>query len=179
MEGTLWTANADLVRAFVDTSGQIPEWLMGMWIRGIIPGQRPPLMTGEPAPGAGRFQAAADTQGYCSLRAVGRGHGGAQLIKVLVARARELGIEIRFATPGKKILRAADRVTGVYAETKDGKTVHVDSRATIIATAGCNEDPEMTSKYGGYDFALDRYGNCEEGDYFNLCPSWVSTAEIW
>ena len=170
MEGTLWTANADLVRAFCDTSGEIPAWLTGMGVQADFPNQGIP-MAAEPAPGAGRFQAAVDTEGYCSLKAIGRGHGGAQLIKAMVARARELGVDILFSTPGKKILRAGDRITGVYAETKTGNTVHVDARAVVIATAGFNEDPEMIKKYSGYDFTLDWYGNCEEGDYFNLCPN--------
>jgi fumarate reductase flavoprotein subunit len=170
MEGTLWTANADLVRAFCDASGEIPAWLTAMGVQADFPNQGIP-MAAEPAPGNGRSQAVVDIEGYCSLKAIGRGHGGAQLIKAMVARARELGVDILFSTPGKKILRAGDRTSGVYAETKTGSTVHIDARAMIIATAGFNEDPEMIKKYSGYDFTLDWYGNCEEGDYFNLCPN--------
>ena len=170
MERTLWIANADLVRAFVETSGEIPEWLEKM---NVLDGssQRAGMMMGEPAPGSGRFYAAADTQGYCSLKPIGRGHGGARLIKAMVARARKLGVDIRFSTPGRKILTANGRITGVYAEDKFGNTVHVDVKAVVVATAGFNEDPEMVKKYSGYDFTLDWYGNCEEGDYFNLCPN--------
>jgi fumarate reductase flavoprotein subunit len=170
MEGTLWTANADLVRAFCDTSGEIPSWLTGMGVQAEILHQGIPMAV-EPAPGAGRFQAAVDTQGYSSLKAKGRGHGGAQLIKTMVARANELGVDILFSTPGKKILKAGDRVTGVYAENKAGHIVHIDTGAVVIATAGFNEDPQMIKQYSGYDFTLDWYGNCEEGDYFNLCPN--------
>jgi fumarate reductase flavoprotein subunit len=169
MEGTLWTANPDLVRAFVDSSGDIPAWLTKMGVKAHISDQKP--LMGETSPGAGRFQAAADTQGYCSLKAVGRGHGGAQLIKAMVAKARGLGVDILFSTPGKKILRAGNRVTGVYAQSNHGNTVQVDTKAIVVATAGFNEDPEMIKKYSGYGFNLDWYGNCEEGDYFNLCPN--------
>jgi fumarate reductase flavoprotein subunit len=169
MEGTLWTANADLVRAFCDTSGEIPAWLTGMGVKASISEQGNPVVT--PAPGAGRFQAAVGTEGRCNLKAIGQGHGGAQLIKVMVARARELEVDILFSTPGKKILKTGDRVTGVYAERENGNTVHIDARVVVIATAGFNEDPEMVRKYSGYDFTLDWYGNCEEGDYFNLCPN--------
>jgi succinate dehydrogenase/fumarate reductase flavoprotein subunit len=75
MEGTLWTANADLVRAFVNTSGEIPEWLTGMGrlSHTLVPG--PPIIMGEPAPGSGWFRAAVDTQGYCALKPVGRAMG--------------------------------------------------------------------------------------------------------
>ena len=169
MEGTLWTANADLVRAYTDNSGKIPDWLIKMGVQANILVQRPVM--GETSPGAGRFLAAADTQGYCNLSAIGQGHGGAQLIKRMVARAKEMDITILFSTPCKKILRAGDRITGVYAETKNGNLVQVDAPVVVIATAGFNEDPEMIKKYSGYDFTLDWYGNCEEGNYFNLCPN--------
>ena len=171
MEGTLWTANADLVRAFDNTSGEIPDWLTGMGrlSHTLVPG--PPIIMGEAAPGSGWFRAAVDTQGYCALKPVGQGHGGAQLIKGMVARAGELGVEILYATPGKKVLTAGGLITGVYAEAKNGDTFHVEAGAVVIATAGFNEDPEMIEKYSGYDFTLDWYGNCEEGNYFNLCPN--------
>ena len=71
MEGTLWTANADLVRAFCDTSGEIPAWLTEMGVHTDNPNQVIPPMTAEPAPGSGRFEAAVDTEGYYSLKAIG------------------------------------------------------------------------------------------------------------
>ena len=33
MEMTNWTANADLVRAWIDTSGELAEWLPGIGVR--------------------------------------------------------------------------------------------------------------------------------------------------
>jgi fumarate reductase flavoprotein subunit len=171
MEGTLWTANADLVKTYVNISGEVPEWLANMGLVSYNPNQPGSMMMGEPAPGTGRFYDSFSTGGFCGLKGIGRGHGGAQLIKGLVAKARESGVDILYSLPGKKILMAGDRVTGVYAETKSGNTVHVDARAVVIATAGFNEDPEMIKKYSGYNFTLDWFGNCEEGDYFNLCPN--------
>jgi fumarate reductase flavoprotein subunit len=170
MEWTHWTANADLLRSYVDTSGEIPEWLEKMGVPISVGNRRPfDVSDGEQPPGSGPFFAAMDATGMCMLKAVGQGHGGAQMIKAMVARAKQLGVEVRFSTPGKKILKVGDRIAGVYAEDKAGNTVHVDAKAVVIATAGFNEDLEMIKKYGGYDFTLDRYGTCEEGDYFNLC----------
>jgi fumarate reductase flavoprotein subunit len=171
MDGTQWTANADLVRAFVNISGEVPEWLTKMGAQTEIRNQAAPLMTGKPAPGTSRFITASDTQGYCGLKAMGRGHGGAPLIKAMVSKARVLGVDILFSTPAMRLLKAGGRITGVYAENKAGSTVHVNAKVVIIATAGFNEDPEMIKKYSGYNFTLDWYGNCEEGDYFNLCPN--------
>jgi fumarate reductase flavoprotein subunit len=171
MRATSWTANADLTRAYMDNSGEIPEWLLAMNVKIEIPPMSPVFMSGDPEPGSGMSMPGLGTEGYCSLKAAGQGHGGAQLIKTLVAKARVMGIDILYSTPGKKILTAGNRVSGIYAEDKNGNTVHFDAKAVVIATAGFNEDPEMIKKYGGYDFTLDRYGNCEEGDYFNLCPN--------
>jgi fumarate reductase flavoprotein subunit len=53
----------------------------------------------------------------------------------------------------------------------------VDAKAVVIATAGFNEDPKMIKKYSGAEYTLDRYGNCEEGDYFNLCPNFRLTGD--
>jgi len=88
---------------------------------------------GEPTPGSGRFYAAVDTQGYCSLKPIGRGHGGARLIKAMVARAKELGADIRFLTTVRKILTANGHITGVDVEDKFGNTVHIDAKAVEVA----------------------------------------------
>jgi phytoene dehydrogenase-like protein len=83
--------------------------------------QRAGMIMGEPAPGSGRFHAVMDTQGYCGLKPIGKGHGGARLIKAMVAKAKELGVDISFSTPGRRILKANGNITGVYAEDKTGK----------------------------------------------------------
>jgi fumarate reductase flavoprotein subunit len=139
IEGTLWTANADLVREYIDTSGDISAWLSDKGVQPKISDQRTQM--GETAPGNGRFQAAAATHGYCGFKAIARGHDRAQLIKTMVSKARELGTNILFSTPGKMLLRGGNRITRVYAATKDGNLIQVDTGAVIIATAGFNEDP--------------------------------------
>lgn len=50
MDETLWTANADLVRAFVNVSGEVPGWLMSMGVQAEIQNQTSPLMTGNQRP---------------------------------------------------------------------------------------------------------------------------------
>jgi fumarate reductase flavoprotein subunit len=155
----------------VNNSGEIPEWLTTMKVQMEISEHPLPLKMDEPESGNGSFLAVEYPEGYCSLKAIGRGHGGAQLIKAMVAKAKNLGIDILYSTPGKKILTAGNRVSGLYAEDKSGNTVHIDARAVVVATAGFNEDPDMVKKYSGYDFTLDWHGNCEEGNYFNLCPN--------
>jgi fumarate reductase flavoprotein subunit len=169
MEKTSWTANADLVRAYTSHSGEVPEWLIKMG--GKLEYQAAgPIRMEEDDPKTPR-PAAPVAQGYCSLKAIGRGHGGAQLIKTMISRAKALGVEIFYSTPGKKILMAGGKVSGLYAESPTGETVHIEAGAVVIATAGFNEDPQMIKQYSGYNFTLDWYGNCEEGDYFNLCPN--------
>jgi fumarate reductase flavoprotein subunit len=182
MEWTLWTPNADLVRNYINTSGEVPYWLEKMGAPVTIMTERPSgIFDEEPPPGSGGFLAARDTAGMCMLKPAGKGHGGALMIKAMVKKAGELGVDIRYSTPGKKILKVGNRITGVYAEDKSGNTVHVDAGAVVVATAGFNEDPEMIKKYSGFEFTLDRFGNCEEGDYFNLCPTLNTpeTASRW
>ena len=43
MDMTRWSANPDLVRAFIDLSGEIPEWLAQTGVELIVPMERTPL----------------------------------------------------------------------------------------------------------------------------------------
>jgi fumarate reductase flavoprotein subunit len=85
-----------------------------------------------------------------------------------MARAKELGGEAHLDTPAKKLLTANGRITGVLVLGKDGKEVHVDAKAVIIAAGGFNNDPDMLKKYSGYDLRLDPNGDGEQGDIFWL-----------
>jgi fumarate reductase flavoprotein subunit len=114
----------------------------------------------------------------CLLPFRGKGHGGAMLIRHFVKKATELGVDIRFAMPVKKILKEGDSITGVVAEGKDGSKLQVDARAVIVATAGFNEDKEMIKKYGQYDFTLDpSYLGGGDGDLFFVAPNLKLTGD--
>jgi fumarate reductase flavoprotein subunit len=177
MDMTRWTGNADLVRAWINTSGELPEWVAGMGVETM--GGRPPMTLermGDPKEVNG-FPAGYNIGDFYLLRPAGKGHGGSQLIRKMVDRAKELGIDVRMATPAKKILKVGNRITGVYAEDKSGKGLHIEAKAVVIATAGFNDDAEMIKKYGVFNFTLDRFGTCETGDLFFLCPDLRQTGD--
>lgn len=170
MDMTNWTGNTDLVRAWINMSGELPEWLTDLGVEHTLMPTNLTLETmGRKIGAQGGFPKGYNIGDMCMLKAAGRGHGGALMIKKMVEAAEKLGVDVRLGTPAKKILKVGDRITGVYAEDRKGKMLHVDANAVVVATAGFNDDPEMIRKYGGYDFTLDRFGNCEEGDFFNLC----------
>ena len=79
------------------------------------------------------------------------------MVKTLVAKAKEKGVEIRLETPVKKILKNGDRIGGVIAEDKSGKTMQVNAKAVIIATGGYANNKEMIKKYTGFDLGRDLF----------------------
>src|SRR4030043_925549 len=92
MEYSHWRANARLVRAFVDESGTTISWLQ---------------KNGDEFTEAGIFMPAAPRHYQ-----VVKGQGAA-VVKALVTSAKERGVELKLATPVKKILKKGDRITGV------------------------------------------------------------------
>ncbi len=176
MEMTQQAGNAPLVRAWINKSGEVPEWLTDL---GYTLG---PLMTSATLETMGkqRGYGVGFPNGYYIhdvyfLPGRGLGHGGALLIQHFIKKAEELGVDVRLGTPVKKILKEGAKVTGLMAEDKAGNQVRVDAKAVIVASAGFNSDPEMIEKYGGYGgFKLDTnskgWGN-GDGDLFFGWPN--------
>jgi fumarate reductase flavoprotein subunit len=171
MEMTRWTANADLVRAWIDMSGEIPEWFSRLGIKLVPPEEKLPLEKMGTLWKFGGFPGGYNIGDFYMPPAKGRGHGGAAMIREMVAKAVELGVDIRMGTPARKILKNGDRVTGILAEEKNGRQVQVDAKTVIVATAGFNDDADMIRRHSGFNFTLDRKVSCESGDLFFLCPN--------
>jgi fumarate reductase flavoprotein subunit len=169
MEMTHWRGNAELVRAYIDTLPELMDWLTRMGVEHSLVRSMSLEEMGEKMSERGGFPRGYNFRDTYFLKAEGKGHGGAVMIKRLIAKAKELGVDVRMSTPGKKILQVGNRVAGVYAEDKAGNLLHIDAKAVVVATAGFNDDPEMVREYSGYGFTLDRFGTCVEGDFFNLC----------
>ncbi len=148
MEYTHWKANASLVRAFVNRSAGTIDWLAQMGVEFIEPSSF--------WPGAPR------TWHLFKGR-------GAAMIKVLLERAAEKGIEIQYRTAVKQLIRQdAGPVTGVIVEDPDGRQTEVMARSVIIATGGYANDRELLKKYTGLDlrvnlFALSNFEKYGEG----------------
>jgi fumarate reductase flavoprotein subunit len=145
MKCTHWRADARLVRAFIDKTASTIEWLQRLGVEFVI----------EP------FYAHPDSRicAHIVKRATGhaRNRGFATMMKIMRDRAEEKGIEIRFSTPVKKVIRDGDRVVGVMAEEKSGETIRVDAKAVIMAVGGYLNNKEMLEKYGGFELGRDLF----------------------
>ncbi|MBP2652226.1 MAG: Succinate dehydrogenase/fumarate reductase, flavoprotein subunit [Firmicutes bacterium] len=74
-----------------------------------------------------------------------------KLARVLTKACKNAGAEILCETPAKKVLKdATGRVTGVLAETKDGKTIQINGNSVIISTGGFIGSQELMNKYFNY-----------------------------
>ena len=144
MEYTHWKANASLVRAFVNRSAGTIDWLEQMGVEFIEPSSF--------WPGAPR------TWHLFKGR-------GAAMIKVLLERAAEKGIEIQYRTAVKQLIRQdAGPVTGVIVEDQQGRQTRVEAKTVIIATGGYANDRELLKKYTGLDLRVNLFpmGNFEK-----------------
>ncbi len=129
MDFNHWRANPRLVRAFVNETADTIVWLQkqGVQFAG-------PIITSPDAP---------------QVYHVVKGSGSA-LVKILVAKAQEKGVDIRLSTPVTGLIKEGGRVIGVIA-TKDGKTIEARGKAVVIATGGYANNKEWIRKYAGFD----------------------------
>ena len=148
MEYSHWKANPALVRAFINKSANTIDWLEKLGIEITEP-------TGTWLGGPRTWH-------------LFKGLGG-PAINVLVANAVKKGVEIRYETTVKHLLRQGNGpVSGIVAEDKTGKQIRVKAEAVIIATGGYPNNKEWIKKYSGFDlevnlFPLGRYNKIGEG----------------
>ena len=95
MEYSHWRANARLVRAFVDESGSTISWLREKGVEFI--------------------DATINMPDAPRTYHVVKGQGAA-VVKALAENAKEKGVDLRLAATVKKILKQADRISGVVVE---------------------------------------------------------------
>jgi len=155
MDYSHWRANPRLVRAVIDKSASTIEWLQEQGVEFVEP------LT--------MFYDAPRTWHILKGKPQAGGRGSA-MIKVLVARAKERGVDLRLGTPVTKIVREGDRITGVIAE-KQGKSISVNAKAVIIASGGYANNKEWIKKYTGFDLDVNLFplGNINKmGDGIRL-----------
>jgi fumarate reductase flavoprotein subunit len=133
MEYSHWRANPRLVRAFVDQSGSTISWLQGKGVEFI--------------------DATINMPDAPRTYHVVKGQGAA-VVKALATSAKELGVDLRLATPVKKILKQGDRITGVVVEEDEGD-LQVASKVVVIASGGYANNKEWIKKYSGFDLEVN------------------------
>jgi fumarate reductase flavoprotein subunit len=133
MEYSHWIANPRLVRAIINESAGTIAWLQK---QGVVFTDATINMPDSP-------------RTYHVIK--GRGEA---LVKALTTRAKEMGVDIRLATPVKRIVKQGDRITGVIAEA-DGEEIQVSTKAVIIASGGYANNKEWIKKYTGFDLGVN------------------------
>ena len=142
MEYSHWRANPRIVRAFVNESAASIAWLINHGVE-----FREVMINMPDAP---------------RTYHVVKGKGEA-LVKAIATRAKEKGVDIRLATPVKRILKEGNRITGVIVE-QDGEDKQVTAKAVIIATGGYANNKEWQKKYAGFDLGVNliAHGNVDK-----------------
>jgi fumarate reductase flavoprotein subunit len=95
----------------------------------------------------------------------------AHVLKLLEAKARELGVEIYLQTPAKKILMENGRVAGIVATDADGEEVRIGTRSIVVGTGGYACNPEMLNRFSAYDCGdkiINIGGEGNSGDGLNM-----------
>jgi fumarate reductase flavoprotein subunit len=133
MEFSHWVANPRLVRAIVNESAATIAWLQKQGVEFI--------------------DATINMPDCPRTYHVPRGRGEA-VIKALTTRAKEKGVDIRLATPVKRILKQGDRIKGVIVEV-DGEEMQVDAKVVIIASGGYANNKEWIKKYTGFELGVN------------------------
>ncbi|HEJ83154.1 MAG TPA: FAD-dependent oxidoreductase [Desulfobacteraceae bacterium] len=144
MDYTHWRADARLVRAFLNKSGDTIHWLESLGVEFVEPASYFPTAyptwhlikpeSGRPGPMA-----------------------SATMMKILTDRAKEMGVKILLQTPVAKLVKKEGGIAGVVAEDKSGEPVEASAKAVIVATGGFGDNPQMIKKLTGYDFGKDIY----------------------
>ncbi len=139
-----WKADAGIVRAFINRSGDTVRWLEKMGITFV------------------------DVPNYYHNQVprvyhVPRGYG-ANLVKVLVERAKGLGVRIVCDTAATEILTNDKGITGITARFKDRET-RIGARSVVIATGGYSGNKELLQQYcADYTDDVRVYGVPNSGD---------------
>lgn len=159
MDYTHWQVDATIVKKYFERSGETIEWLeeMGVEFGGTFK----------------YFPKSEQTWHIVSVDGkIGRNNGAA-MIKCLLERARELGVEVLLETPAYKIeLDEAGKVCAVLARGADGEEVRVACRAAIVATGGAGDNPQMIKERTGFTFGENMFNFAIpglKGDGIRMC----------
>jgi fumarate reductase flavoprotein subunit len=133
MEYSHWRSNPRLVRAIVNESSDTIEWLekQGVEFSGVTINMPNAPRTYHIVKGA-----------------------GLAVVKDLVTRAKEKGIDLRLGTPVKRLVKEGGRITGVLFEGDSGD-VRVNAKAVVIACGGYANNKEWIKKYTGFDLGTN------------------------
>ncbi|MFD1470062.1 FAD-dependent oxidoreductase [Hymenobacter caeli] len=144
MDYTHWRVDAQLVRAYLNKSGDTIHWLEALGVEFLEP--------------ASYFPSAYPTWHLVKPPSGVAGPGAAgTMTGILAEQARALGVQILLETPVRRIVKDGERVVGVLAQNKDGEDIEAHAAAVIIATGGFGNSPAMVQEYAGYTLGQDMF----------------------
>lgn len=96
---------------------------------------------------------------------VGNVGGGEGMMADHTRVARELGVEIRYASPATRLVLDGDRVTGVVVDGPEGE-YELNAESVILAAGGFESDPALRREFlgEGWENAKVRGTPCNTGD---------------
>lgn len=130
-----------LIRMWAEGSGESMDWLMDMTDNAgleVIIDQYPPPAAFNNA-----------NEYYPQYLVTHQYENQALVVKCLKDNAIKKGVDIRFNTRAKQLLRKGkDRVTGVIAQNKDGEYIQFNAeKAVVLCTGDYGNNAEMMAKY--------------------------------
>lgn len=87
---------------------------------------------------------------------IGRG-AASYMVKALVGRASELGVEIYTEMPGTGLVMADGRLAAVMAKDKNGEEVRINCKAVIVATGGAGDNPQVIKEETGFEYGVNMF----------------------
>ena len=140
-----WTINPRIIRALMDKSGETIQWFEEMGV------------SFKDVPHSYYNQ-------FPRIYHIPEGHG-AKLVKVLLEKCEDLGVQVFCETTAKRILTGErGEVAGVLAVRKD-KEIMIKAMSVIMATGGYSGNKELLKKnYQHYTDGLRLYGLPNMGD---------------
>lgn len=144
MDYTHWRVDAQLVKKYINKSGDTISWLEDMGVK---------FYEVE-----SQFPGANCTHHNVQAAEGGTGPGvGMIMMKVMDSRARELGVQVLLKIQGTRILKEGDRISGVIGEDSSGEEIRVNAKAVIIGTGGFGDNPKMIKKYTKHEYGKDMF----------------------
>lgn len=139
MDFTHWQVDAQLVRAYLDKAATTIDWLEQMGVEfeeplPYFPGGWPTWHIVKPRTGEG-----------CASK----------MFKIMTDKAKAMGVQILLQTPVEKLIKQGNKITGVVAEDRSGKSIQANAKAVIIATGGFGDNPQWIKKQTGYEWGRD------------------------
>ena len=166
-----YNANPGVVRAYVNQSGRIPEYMAYIGEGMTLVHKREREDIGTERNHLSGFPVGTDVGDNYLMENRGNGHGAALVIRKSAAKLEELGGALYLDSPAVELLQGADgAVTGLKAKNnRTGETYAVRAKAVVLASGGFPEDREMVKRYTGHTFTDV---NCSDGGdvLFNYFP---------